>query len=133
MPVWKDGNETTVELLTEADRELAYKLLAESTTGAIFKVRPPRRSDLQNRRLHGSIRDVAQQVRWADGNLSEDDWKRLFTAAIFGQRVVPGLLGGFVVLDRKTSRMKVADVAEVQEFIYAFGADRGVVWEHDDD
>lgn len=132
MPIWKDGNETTVELLTETDRECAHKLLDESALGTIFKVRPPRRSDPQNRRLHGSIRDVANQVRWADGNLSEEDWKRVFAAAIFGQRVVPGLLGGFVVLDRKTSRMKKADVVELQEFIYAFGAERGVVWEHEE-
>lgn len=117
-----------IELRTETDRDLAHKLLDESPDGAIFELRPPRRSDPANRRLHASIRDVAEQVEWAGGYLSEEDWKRIFVASLYGQKVVAGLLGGFVVLTKKTADMSSADVSELQDFIYAWGSERGVVW-----
>lgn len=122
------GHTCLIELLTEIDRVRAHKLLDESPDGAILEVRPPRRTDPQNRRLHASIRDVAEQVRWADDYLSEEEWKRLFAASLYGQKVVPGLLGGFVVLTKRTAEMSSGEVAELQDFIYAWGAEKGVIF-----
>lgn len=117
-----------IELVTETDRDRAHKLLDESPIGAIFELRPPKRTDPQNRRLHASIRDVAEQVKWAGDYLSTEDWKRLFCASLYGQKVIPGLLSGFVVLTKKTSDMSIEDVAELQDFIYAWGSEKGVNW-----
>lgn len=115
-------------VLSETNRDSLHKVLDQSENGTILELRPPRRSDDQNRRFHASIRDVAQQVEWAGDYLSEEDWKRVFIASFYGQRVVPGLLGGFVVLSKKSSEMSIAELSELQEFIYAFGSERGVVW-----
>jgi hypothetical protein len=39
---------------------------------------------------------------------------------------VPGIDGGFVVLGLRTSQMSVAEMAELQTLIEAFGAQQGV-------
>ena len=91
------------------------------------------RTLLQNDKLWPMLRDVAKQVEWpVDGVLQriEDwEWKVIFTAALKKhQRVAAGIDGGFVMLGESTSRMKKKDMAELIELIYAFGADKGVVW-----
>jgi len=121
-----------IEIENEQTRTLAHKLLDESPNGTIFELRPPRRSDDQNRRFHASIRDVAEQVKWTGDYLHEDEWKRLFVAAIYGQKVLPSLLAGYVVLNRHTSDMDRASMAEVQEFIYAWGSEKGVIFSYDE-
>lgn len=97
---------------------------------AYLSVTPPRASDELTARMHCAIRCVAQQVDWAGEKLSEDDWKRLLVAGLYGQRVLPSPSGkGFVVLDRKTSRMSGPMKYDLTEFVYAFGAERGVIFD----
>lgn len=128
---WVKDRITIVTIESEKSRDLAHKLLDESPDGTIFELRPPRRSDDQNRRFHASIRSVARQAEWCGDNLSEEDWKRLFLASFYGQKVVKSLLGGFVVISKKSSEMNRADLAELQEFIYAWGTEHGVTFEEE--
>lgn len=115
-------------LSSQSDKETAKKELESLPLGSIVEMRDPKRSDIQNRRFHASIRDIAEQVQWANEYMSEEDWKRLFIASLYGQKVVPGIASGFVVLSQRSSEMTVAELSELQEFIYAFGADRNVEW-----
>jgi len=122
-----------VHLLTDRNVALLSRWLeALASCGGIWEIRatPQRRKRTvdQNSKLHAMCTDVARQVEWAGGYLEPEEWKRIFVAAIYGQRVVPGLDGEFVVLNKRTSRMKVAECAEVIERIYAFGAEKNVVW-----
>ena len=57
-----------------------------------------------------------------------DEWKDVFSAALKKQKVVPGLDGGFVVCGQSTSRMSKREFSDLVELIYAFGAERGVVF-----
>lgn len=113
---------------SQSKKEQAKKELELLPLGSIVELRDPKRSDLQNRRFHASIRDVSEQVGWAGEMLSEEDWKRLFIASLYGQKVVPGISGGFIVLAKQSSEMSVSELSELQEFIYAFGAERNVEW-----
>lgn len=77
--------------------------------------------------MHCAIRCLSRQLEWAGDKLTEEDWKRLIVATMYGQRVVPSLdHSGFVVLDRSTRRMSGATKHDVVEFIYSFGSERGV-------
>lgn len=88
-----------------------------------------KRTDDQNRKLHAMCGDLAEQVEWAGEKLDTEDWKRLIVASIHGQKVIPSIDGkGFVVLNKRTSKMTKMDVAEVIEALYAFGAEKEVKW-----
>lgn len=82
----------------------------------------------QNKHLWACLTDVSRQVDWYGRRLSQWAWKDIFTAARHRQDVVPGIDGGFVVLGEHTSRMSKAEMTELLELIYAFGANHKVVW-----
>lgn len=90
------------------------------------------RSSPQNRRFHAMVRDIAAQVKWAGDYMDEEDWKRLFLAAKYQQRVVPNPLdpqGAFVVVNNRRSRgLTVPEMADFITEIQVFGDERGVVW-----
>lgn len=98
--------------------------------GSVVTVTPPKASNELTSRMHCAIRCIAKQVKWAGEKLSEEDWKRLFVAAHFGQRVLPSIDGqGFVVLDRRTGRMSGRQKFDLVEYVYAWGSERGVVFD----
>lgn len=92
----------------------------------VVEVRPEKRSDAQNRRLWAMLRDIATQVDWYGQKLTDEEWKDVFTASLKRAKVVPGLDGGFVVCGQRTSKMTKAEMAELQELMEAFGAEKGV-------
>lgn len=87
----------------------------------------PRTLD-QNDKMWAMLGDVAEQVEWYGTRLKDYEWKDVFTAALKRHKVVPGLDGGFVVVGARTSRMSKKTMSELIELMYAFGAERGVVW-----
>ncbi len=92
----------------------------------VVEVKPEKRSLAQNARLWAMLTDISQQVDWYGQKLSPEDWKHIFTAALKKTRAVPGIDGGIVVLGQSTSKMTKAEMAELQELMEAFGAERGV-------
>lgn len=86
------------------------------------------RSVAQNALMWSCLSDVARQVEWHGQKLDEEAWKDMATAALKRQRVVPGIDGGFVVLGQRTSKMTIAEMSELIDFLHAFGDERGVRW-----
>lgn len=92
------------------------------------------RTQEQNEKFHAMVRDISRQVKWADEWLDEEQWKRLILGAAYGQLVVPNPFGeGLVVVNRCVSRkLNKPTMSELIEQMYAFGAERGVIWsEHE--
>ena len=92
-----------------------------------------RRTTEQNRLLWALLTDIANQVDWpVDGKMqkiSPDDWKHILTAGLKrNQRVAAGIDGGFVILGQYTHKMNKAEMAELLEFVMAFGAQHNVTW-----
>lgn len=105
---------------------MALKGLAAGPVAA--RLGRPRRNLDQNAKMWCVLSDIAKQVRWHDQKLTQEDWKDLLTATYRGQRLVPGIDGGFVALGMRTSRMRKDEMAELIELAQAFGSERGVVW-----
>jgi hypothetical protein len=93
-----------------------------------------KRSNDQNRKLHAMLGEIADQVEWAGAKRDTDTWKRLMVAAwcrATGETVefLPAIDGkGVDIVFRHTSEMTKAEVSDLIEFVYAWGADAGVVF-----
>jgi hypothetical protein len=94
----------------------------------VVEVKPETRTTEQNSKLWACLTDVSRQVDWHGQKLEASEWKDVFTAALKRQKVVPGLEGGFVVLGSSTSRMTKAEMSELFELMFAFGAEHEVCW-----
>ena len=110
-------------------RQRAIDALREAPDGYVVQIKPPTRTLDQNARLWASLTDVSRRVVWHGRKLDPESWKHIFTSSLKKLDVVPNLEGtGFVVLGLSTSSMTRRELSELQELIYAFGAERGVVW-----
>lgn len=87
-----------------------------------------KRTKDQNAKLWPMLTDVSEQVVWHGSTLTPEEWKHVFTAALHRQKVVPGIDGGFVAIGLSTSKMRVGELRDLIELIYAFGAEHGVKW-----
>lgn len=118
---------TVVTILTPEDRDLAHRYVAQApeTTEVTFLHR--KRTDPQNRRMWPMLQDISRQVVWYGQKLSDEDWKDVFTASLRGERIVPGIDGGFVRLGQSTSRMSVEELTALMDLISAFAAQHGVL------
>ena len=84
------------------------------------------RSLAQNRMLWACLRDVSEQVIWYGKKLDSESWKHVFSAALNRQETVTGIDGGFVVLGKSTSKMRVCEMRDLITLIHAFGAERNI-------
>lgn len=87
----------------------------------------------QNKLMWALLSDLANQLSWpvngVMSRLSPDDWKHVVSAGLKRERrIAQGLDGGFVILGQYTHKMSKAEMSELIELIYAFGAQHGVIW-----
>lgn len=109
-------------------RQRAIQAIKEAPAGWIVQIKEETRTLDQNSKLWPMLQDISRQVDWYGQKLTDEEWKDVFTAALKKQKVVPGLDGGFVVCGQRTSSMPKREFCELIELMYAFGAERGVVW-----
>lgn len=91
------------------------------------------RNEQQSCKFHAMCGDVSRQCQWADKKRTAEQWKLLFVSAHAvatkqGAEIVPGLEGEFLNIRESTARMGVKRMASLIEYVYAWGADNGVVW-----
>lgn len=111
----------------------AFDLSAESAVEIIVRPVKSRRTLEQNAKLWAMLGDISRQVQWpVNGvmqHLDSEDWKSLMTAAARQEvRMASGINGGVVMLGVSTKRMTVAELGDVIECMYVFGAEKDVVW-----
>ena len=80
--------------------------------------------------------DVSRQIQWMDAfgrpiRMTPENWKRFFLAAWKRETlVVPNEDGtGFYDLGVRSSKLTKKDFIDLIEFVLAFGAQRGVVFQ----
>lgn len=94
-----------------------------------------RRTLDHNARFHRMCRDFAAQVTWADRKWSDEEWKRIFLGAKFGQAVVQDPFGGgypVVVNKERSSKLTNAQMEELIGEMQAFGDENGIDWSDDE-
>ena len=121
-------NKRIWELTGEVAKKAACREILAAPEGYVVALAEPTRSLDQNSLLWPLLTEVSKQVDWYGNKLTADEWKDVFSASLKRQKVVPGLDGGFVVCGQSTSRMSKREFSDLVELIYAFGAERGVVF-----
>lgn len=110
-------------------RQGAIAAICEAPDGYIVEVKEPTRNLEQNALLWVLLDCLSKQTDWHGVKLNAEEWKDLMSAGLVQSKVVPNLTGnGFVILGQRTSKLSKSNFAALLELIYAFGAERGVVF-----
>jgi len=119
-------------LTDKATRQRAATWCLNAPAGCRVEFKEAKRTTDQNSIMWASLTEIARQVEWHGLKLSADDWKLLLMAGLNQEmRLVPNIEGnGFVNLGRSSSDLSKAEMGDLIELIFAFGARHGVVF-HD--
>jgi hypothetical protein len=124
--------QATIILTTQSVREQFCRWVMKAPPRTIATLKGVKRSIPQNNRLWALLTDVATQATWQGKKRTTEQWKDLFSGAFLAAagnlEIVPGLEGGFMILGLHTSEMSVAEMADLQTYIEAWGAQNGVTF-----
>ena len=92
------------------------------------------RSNDQNRLMWAMLKDISKQVVWDGNKYSSEEWKDLFTATVFGVKLVRSLDGSDtkIAIGRSTKDLPMISTEEEKGFdalimtMEVFGAEYGV-------
>lgn len=118
----------TIIVRGDADRARAIRWTQLAPSGTRIEFKATKRTIPQNDRMWAMLTDVADQLKWHGLKLSTEDWKLVFLDALKREvRMVPNIDGnGFVNLGRSSSDLSKAEMRDLIEIIFAFGANHGV-------
>ncbi len=125
-------NRATLILVSPEIRQRAAHWASKLPDGTRVDFKGPQRSLEQNSRMWAMLTDVATQKEHAGRKYTPDQWKVLFMHAC-GREVqfIPSLDNAtFIPWGQSSSDLSKAEMTELIEFIFAWGAEHGVVF-HD--
>lgn len=120
-------------LTSQRERQKAASWCMGAPVGTYVEFKESKRTTDQNARMWAMLTNVARQVEWHGVRLTADDWKLIFMDALNQEmRLVPNINGnGFVNLGRSTSKLAKAEMSDLIELIFKFGAEQGVEFQDD--
>jgi hypothetical protein len=118
----------TVWLRGEHQRRLAHQLIDIAPQDAVVKISAPKRSEDQNAKMWAMLSDISRSAP-EDRHHIPEVWKCIFMAAL-GHEVMltMGLNNQPFPIGFKTSKLNKAQMSDLIEFIYAYGAQNNVKW-----
>ena len=121
-------------LRDDAVRARAVSAIMAAPEGHMVKIQPPTRSSAENNLLHVLINEISKKIEWAGKKHDAETWKRLLVAAwcrVNGEsiEVLPALDGhGVDIVPARTSKLSKKECSDLIEYIYAWGAENGIMW-----
>lgn len=118
----------TVILATQAQRDLAHKMIDRAPPGYVVKIVEPKRTLDQNARFWAAMTDVSRSK--PEGRVHTPEvWRSLFMAACgYEVQFLQGLDGNPFPAGFKTSRLSKRQMSDLLSWVYAWGDERGVQW-----
>ena len=109
-------------------RARAHRLVANAPAGYVMRIEPPKRTLDQNNKLWAMLTDIS--VAKPEGRKhTPDDWKAIFMNACGWEvQFVEGLDGRPFPRGFRSSQMSKAQMADLINFIQAYGDQHGVRW-----
>lgn len=123
------ANGQTIILSSNGNRSLAHHWIDRAPHGAVLNIREATRSTEQNAKMWAMLSDVSR-AKPMGRVLKPEGWKALFMDMIDKKPSwEPNLDGtGVVCIGYKSSHLTKAEMSDLIESIFAFGAQHGVVW-----
>lgn len=119
----------TIILSTDIQRMNARRLIDTAEPGSVFNIREAARTSAQNDKMWAMLTDIARAK--PDGREhTPRQWKSIFMASC-GHKpsFLPSLEGDdFLCEGYKSSRLTKAQMSDLIESMYEFGARKNVVW-----
>jgi len=115
-------------------RQRAIDWIRKAPANTRVEYKGPKRTLSQNDRMWAMLTDIATQLSWHGQKLTADDWKLVMLDALRREsgeilRIVPNTDGtGFVNLSTSSSDLDKAEMSDLIELMFAFGAKHGVAW-----
>lgn len=118
----------TVILKSESSRDLACSLVLRAPEGSVCKISAPRRTNDQNA-LFWSLLSEVSRAKPGGRMHTPEVWKELFMHACgHAVQFEMGLNGQPFPVGFRSSRLSKAQMTDLIEFIFAFGAENGIVF-----
>lgn len=117
-----------VILRGDAQRQLAMHLIAKAPQDAVVKISEAKRSDDQNAKMWAMLSDISRAK--PDGRMHIPEvWKCIFMSALGHETLFEtGLDNRPFPVGFRTSKLTKAQMSDLIEFIYAYGAQHNVKW-----
>ena len=118
----------TVILRGASQRELAKKLIDAAQNDYIVKISPPIRSMEANAKMWAMLSDISRAK--PEGRVHTPEvWKCIFMNAL-GYEVAfqQGLNGEPFPMGFRSSRLTKAQMSDLMEFMYEYGARHNILW-----
>ena len=122
----------TVILGSRWSRAKAAELISRAPDGAVVNIRPAKRTTEQSDKMWAMLSDISR-AKPMGRHHTPDDWKALaMNACGWECQFIEGLDGRPFPQGFRSSKMTKAQMSILIEWLYAFGAEHGVVWSKED-
>lgn len=120
-----------IVLLSAAHRQRAARYIAEAPSGTRVEFKVAKRSLPQNDRLWAMLTDISKQKEHCGRKYTPDIWKCLMMHACGRtMQFVPALDNSTVMpLGYRSSDLGKSEMSDLIEFMFAWGAENGVVFQ----
>lgn len=122
-----------VTLRSAEDRARASKWIAQAPPGTRVEFKETKRSLPQNDRMWAMLTDVSRQATHSGRKFTPNEWKVLFMAACGRElQMAPSLIGNELIpLGYHSSELTKAEMTDLIEFMFAWGAENGIQFQDD--
>lgn len=118
----------TIRLVGPSQRDRAKMLIDRAPDGAVVNIKEATRSLEQNAKMWAMLSDVSRS-KPNGRQMTTERWKACFMqAAGHAVQFETGLDGAPFPIGYSTSKMNKAQMSDLIEFIYSWGAENGVRW-----
>lgn len=118
----------TVRLNSEFQRAFAHRLIEKAPPGYVMSLAEARRTNEQNDKMWAMLTDVSRACPQGRRHTPQL-WKSIFMQSLSHECLFEmDLEGRPFPLGHSSSKLTKAQMSELIEFIYAYGAEHGVRW-----
>ena len=122
------ANGHTITLASDFQRHRAHQLIERAPAGYVMSLVEPKRTQEQNDRMWAMLTDVSVQMPGGRRH-TPDDWKAIFMNACGWEcQFVEGLDGRPFPKGFRSSHLTKSQMTAMIDFMFAWGAENGVVW-----